>query len=46
MDLTDDCSVLTKFSYDPIKCVEGSEFNIKITSPIDLDIADKIFQFI
>jgi 2-C-methyl-D-erythritol 4-phosphate cytidylyltransferase len=42
---TDDCGVVVKYRPDvPIICVEGSEDNIKITHPVDLSIADKLFQ--
>lgn len=42
---TDDCGVV--FSYLPevaIKVVEGTAENMKVTEPLDLHIADKIFQ--
>ncbi|QEO13526.1 bifunctional cytidylyltransferase/SDR family oxidoreductase [Agromyces intestinalis] len=42
---TDDCGVV--FSYlpeVPIKVVAGSAQNMKITEPLDIHIADKIFQ--
>lgn len=42
---TDDCGVV--FSYlpeVPIKVVAGTAQNMKVTEPLDLDIADKIFQ--
>jgi 2-C-methyl-D-erythritol 4-phosphate cytidylyltransferase len=42
---TDDCSVVLKYSPDvPIAVVNGSEQNMKITEPIDVFIADKLFQ--
>jgi 2-C-methyl-D-erythritol 4-phosphate cytidylyltransferase len=42
---TDDCSVVLKYLPDvPIRMVEGSEHNMKVTAPIDLSIADKLFQ--
>ncbi|WP_258803183.1 bifunctional cytidylyltransferase/SDR family oxidoreductase [Pseudarthrobacter sp. NS4] len=42
---TDDCSVVLKYCPDvPIYVVEGDEANIKITQPIDIHIADKLFQ--
>lgn len=43
--VTDDCGIV--FNYFPdekIKTISGSEENIKITVPIDLHIADKLFQ--
>jgi 2-C-methyl-D-erythritol 4-phosphate cytidylyltransferase len=42
---TDDCGVVLTYRPDvPIICVDGSEDNIKITHPVDLSIADKLFQ--
>lgn len=42
-EVTDDCAVLESFG-KPIKIVEGSYENIKITTPEDLIIAEKIFE--
>lgn len=42
---TDDCSVVLRYLPDvPIKTVPGAEHNIKVTHPVDLYIADKLFQ--
>lgn len=42
---TDDCSVvLTYLPEVPIIVVDGSDQNLKITHPIDVFIADKLFQ--
>ncbi|MDR2253202.1 MAG: 2-C-methyl-D-erythritol 4-phosphate cytidylyltransferase [Bifidobacteriaceae bacterium] len=42
---TDDCGVVVRYLPDvPVKCVLGSESNIKVTHPVDLTIADKLFQ--
>jgi 2-C-methyl-D-erythritol 4-phosphate cytidylyltransferase len=42
---TDDCGVVLKYRPDvQIKCVLGAEHNIKVTHPVDLFIADKLFQ--
>ncbi|MFJ6002964.1 SDR family NAD(P)-dependent oxidoreductase [Arthrobacter sp. NPDC092385] len=42
---TDDCSVVLKYCPDvPIIVVPGHEANIKITHPIDIHLADKLFQ--
>ena len=42
---TDDCGVVLRYLPDvPIYVVEGSEQNIKVTDPVDLFIADKLFQ--
>jgi 2-C-methyl-D-erythritol 4-phosphate cytidylyltransferase len=42
---TDDCSVVLTYCPDvPIIVVPGHEANIKITHPIDIHLADKLFQ--
>ncbi|BDZ53735.1 bifunctional cytidylyltransferase/SDR family oxidoreductase [Agromyces marinus] len=42
---TDDCGVVFTYLPEvPIRVVEGSAENMKITEPLDLHIADKIFQ--
>ncbi|WP_283138511.1 bifunctional cytidylyltransferase/SDR family oxidoreductase [Rhizohabitans arisaemae] len=42
---TDDCSVLLRYLPDvPIAIVPGSEHNMKVTHPVDVFIADKLFQ--
>lgn len=42
---TDDCSVVLRYLPKvPIKVVTGSDQNMKITEPIDVFIADKLFQ--
>ncbi|MET1063414.1 MAG: 2-C-methyl-D-erythritol 4-phosphate cytidylyltransferase [Arthrobacter sp.] len=42
---TDDCSVVLKYLPDvTIHVVTGSESNIKITRPVDIHLADKLFQ--
>jgi 2-C-methyl-D-erythritol 4-phosphate cytidylyltransferase len=42
---TDDCSVVMRYLPETrIQTVTGSERNIKITDPLDLAIADRIFQ--
>lgn len=42
---TDDCGVVLKYLPEvPIFVVDGSEQNLKITHPIDVFIADKLFQ--
>ncbi|MDR3202689.1 MAG: bifunctional cytidylyltransferase/SDR family oxidoreductase [Bifidobacteriaceae bacterium] len=42
---TDDCGVILAYRPDvAIKCVLGSEANIKVTHAVDLFIADKLFQ--
>ncbi len=41
----DDCSVVLRYLPDvPITFVEGSEQNMKVTHPVDVFIADKLFQ--
>ena len=42
---TDDCTVVLRYLPDvPIAVVHGDERNMKITEPIDIYIADKLFQ--
>lgn len=42
---TDDCGVVLKYLPEvPIFVVEGSEQNMKITHPIDIYLADRLFQ--
>jgi len=42
---TDDCGVVHKYRPDvKIKVVDGSPTNIKLTHPIDVYVADKLFQ--
>ena len=42
--VTDDCGLVLRFGISPVKAEKGSEWNIKITYPLDIHIADKIFQ--
>jgi ribitol-5-phosphate 2-dehydrogenase (NADP+) / D-ribitol-5-phosphate cytidylyltransferase len=42
---TDDCSVVLRYLPDvPIVVVPGSEQNMKVTHPVDMFLADKLFQ--
>lgn len=42
---TDDCSVVLKYCPDvAIATVSGTEYNMKVTEPIDLFLVDKLFQ--
>jgi ribitol-5-phosphate 2-dehydrogenase (NADP+) / D-ribitol-5-phosphate cytidylyltransferase len=42
---TDDCGVVHRYlPHIPIRVVRGSERNMKITHPIDVYVADKLFQ--
>jgi 2-C-methyl-D-erythritol 4-phosphate cytidylyltransferase len=42
---TDDCGVVLQYLPDvPIKVVEGTETNMKVTHALDLFLADKLFQ--
>jgi 2-C-methyl-D-erythritol 4-phosphate cytidylyltransferase len=42
---TDDCGVVLRYLPDvPIYIVPGSEHNMKVTHPVDVYIADKLFQ--
>jgi ribitol-5-phosphate 2-dehydrogenase (NADP+) / D-ribitol-5-phosphate cytidylyltransferase len=43
-EATDDCSLVLRYNLSEIFVVSGSDNNIKITEPIDIHIADKIFQ--
>jgi 2-C-methyl-D-erythritol 4-phosphate cytidylyltransferase len=45
VSVTDDCGVVLRYCPDvPIWVVEGDERNMKITDPIDIYLADKLFQ--
>lgn len=42
---TDDCSVVVKYLPEvPVHVVLGDEYNMKVTQPVDVFIADKLFQ--
>ncbi|MBO3745104.1 bifunctional cytidylyltransferase/SDR family oxidoreductase [Streptosporangiaceae bacterium NEAU-GS5] len=42
---TDDCGIMLRYRPDvPIYIVPGSEHNMKVTHPVDVYIADKLFQ--
>ncbi|MEZ5096237.1 MAG: 2-C-methyl-D-erythritol 4-phosphate cytidylyltransferase [Nocardioides sp.] len=42
---TDDCTVVLRYLPDvPIVVVQGDERNMKVTEPIDVSLADKLFQ--
>jgi ribitol-5-phosphate 2-dehydrogenase (NADP+) / D-ribitol-5-phosphate cytidylyltransferase len=44
-EATDDCTVVLRYMPDvPILVVEGEERNMKVTQPIDVYLADKLFQ--
>ena len=40
---TDDCALVLRLGH-PVHCVAGNEQNIKITYPLDFQLADKLFQ--
>jgi 2-C-methyl-D-erythritol 4-phosphate cytidylyltransferase len=44
IDAVDDCSLVLKLKLAEVYVVEGSPLNIKITYPVDLDIAEKILD--
>lgn len=45
MSATDDCGVVLRYLPEvPIAVVDGAEDNIKITHPVDVHLADKLFQ--
>lgn len=42
---TDDCSVVLRYLPDvPVHVVTGDEHNMKITEPVDIHLADRLFQ--
>src|SRR3712207_6379273 len=44
-EATDDCTVVLRYVPEvPITVVRGEERNMKVTEPIDLYLADKLFQ--
>jgi len=43
-NVTDDCGLITYYKLGNVFVVKGEEENIKITNPLDIYIADKIFQ--
>lgn len=44
-EATDDCSVVLRYlPHTPVHVVRGEEHNMKITHPMDIFIADKLFQ--
>ena len=44
-EATDDCTVVLRYTPDvPIAVVTGDNSNMKVTEPIDIYIADKLFQ--
>lgn len=42
--VTDDCSLVLRYGLSDVYVVKGEEENIKITYPMDIYIADKMFQ--
>ncbi|MCK4836003.1 MAG: 2-C-methyl-D-erythritol 4-phosphate cytidylyltransferase [Candidatus Aminicenantes bacterium] len=40
----DDCSLIIRFNLADVFVIEGSDRNLKITSPVDLEIARKIWR--
>ena len=41
---TDDCSLILRLNLAPVCVIEGSPLNIKITYPVDLQMAEKILE--
>ncbi len=41
---TDDCGLILHYNLTPVYVAKGEDENIKITTPLDIYIADKIFQ--
>lgn len=42
--LTDDCGLVINYSNEKIKVIEGSDLNLKITTPFDVAIAEELFK--
>ncbi len=42
--VTDDCGLVLHYNLSEIYVVKGDDYNIKITTPIDIYLADKLFQ--
>jgi 2-C-methyl-D-erythritol 4-phosphate cytidylyltransferase len=43
-DAVDDCALMLRYGLGDIRVVDGREDNIKITHPIDVYIADRLYQ--
>ncbi|MCD7780622.1 MAG: 2-C-methyl-D-erythritol 4-phosphate cytidylyltransferase [Candidatus Gastranaerophilales bacterium] len=41
---TDDCSIVLRYNLSEVYVIKGDDFNIKITYPLDLEIAEKILN--
>lgn len=44
LQVTDDCGLVLRYNLSEVFVVEGNDYNMKITYPIDIEIADKLFQ--
>ncbi len=44
VNVTDDCGLIINYNLADVFVVEGDDYNHKITYPIDVAIADKLFQ--
>ena len=44
LNFTDDCGIVLHYNLAKVYIVKGSEINMKVTYPIDIYIADKIYQ--
>jgi len=44
LEFTDDCGLIVRFGLADVYVVTGDRFNIKLTFPEDIYLADKIFQ--
>ena len=42
-DITDDCSAVERMGFS-VKIVEGDERNLKVTTPLDLKIAELLLE--
>lgn len=45
VEVTDDCGLILRYNLTKILVIEGDRFNMKITFPEDIYLADKVFQF-
>ncbi len=44
LEATDDCSLVLKYGLADVYVISGEDRNIKITTPLDMYLADKLFQ--
>ena len=44
LTVTDDCSLVLRYNLSSVYVIDGDEENIKVTYPLDIYIADRLFQ--